>query len=1411
MPFTSTHVSGLVGGQQVMFANQHAYAQSIGYGGGQAPQMSNPYPISSPTYENQRATDPNMGARIAGGMGMAMPGMVAGTTMAASLLGYKSPLGLLDPFTGISRAFGAGTGGSLASRAGVMAGSEGLGLMRGMRNIGGAFASGGLRAGGAALAGGLTGAAAAFVPYYVAGKAIETIGSNIFQGAQNITDVGRMAEQYMDPQFGRPGAAAGGKPGRGQVRQITRFLGELASQDVTHDMQELRRVMDRAGQMGMLEGVGSVDEFKRKFRRILGSTKAVAQVMGSSLEEAMPLVRSMQRMGTWTATDVMGIATEARAMGPRGAQAMMGAMQTGAQMAYARGGNLREGALAGRQLFGQVTAARQAGIFSDQDISNFTGGVGGAEGRQMMAGAIQQVTSGMGQTAMGRLMMAGLGEIREGQFTGRMDPERLRRFQRGELSINQLQSEGRRRVSTRSLATSFFNRADQMGQSLMAQGGIETMATGIQRAMERAGYGEASEPIQNRFIQLLTGAGQRQADMIQKMIQELPRIQAERTRRMEAALTDSFRQLENRRRGWTGLKEAIGGAWERGVERPLQELGERFSTSMGETFDRWAEKLGGQVREMPQVSQDEINRMLSRGTLDTPAATLQELGVRNAGQSLLTPGGLAGISMDIGRQGIGMRTARRAVSGLVGMAAAPFMGAQAGVAGLQTDLVDLAGQGLERGLDLAAGGATELAGRAGTAVSGLFGGVADWMRGLAEPARPALAAAGAGPQGFDQRQANNFQAVLLRQLREQGGAPPTGAEEPGFFEGMAGNLRRGTRAMAGRLEGLGTAADEAIRGLGGMVAGGLQGIDLGDLTGGFLGPVGEGFMAQGPGGGLSRVAISAREGEQMNARVRALIGAGMEIERGPAGEGEVPIGGGFKTTWAQAQEAAKRAVMRAEGASIEGLLEGETDEKRKAQNVVNSAMRRLMSDPRKYKQLKDLKRDNPEGHAEMLMRMVQDEGGPEVKNAVKTLTKNHPQGDGSVGAILDVGAIATREIGRQGGDLGPDFKATADLAAGVALGSPEEIQKAQNELIDEMVGATGGGGAFGGVWQSIGAGAATGAAAGAVIGGGIGSIPLAGIGAVLGAGAGFAGWMMSDKMSAAEMKEGLLGDATYAPADVAAWARVQGAGEAAKPEDVEAARRFQEAQGEAATRLREYISDMSEEERQRVITGAETMGAFRKKEADLKLGERFKRFAKAAGPVGDIKGVSAEAEERIEAARASLAGGADFRGGLRQLTRAGTELTERELGHLRRGRGGALGQDVALLQDIERMGEMSAAQFQTFRKRKLGGFGESLISSYQGTLRGEERQQFEEMLKGGIQGEEVAKFKDIMKRMATGAVGLRAGGGGKDPFMEQMTAYTKANRDFINTVGQFLGKEELQAQAEKMRKAEPAATKGAGR
>jgi len=657
MPFTSTQISGLVGGQQVMFANQATFANQVTGESGSQQMMANPYPSPSYGVAGLDPASPDIGTKIAGGGAMAMGGLAAGGTMAASLLGYKNPLGLLDPFTGISRAFGAGTGGGMMARAGVMAGTEGMGLGYAASNISGAFASGGMRAGLGALGGGLAGAAVAAVPYYIAGKAAEYVGKNVYEGVQNFQDVRRMSAQYMEPQYGQPGASLGGRAGAGMIKNITSFMHEMASEDVMTSMKDMRQLMDRAGSMGMMQGIQDVNQFKQRFKDIVRQTKGVAQILGTTLQEALPVVNQLQQMGMWTAKDVLGTSAAIKAAGPGGAAAMMGSMQQGAQMAYQMGGKLESGARLGQELFGQVGAAVRTGTLSQQDIRNFTGGVGGAEGQRMVAGGMQQVFAGFGQTAMGRMMMAGLGEVKNGEFTGQMNQELMDKFKRGEISVDELQRRGQQRVQgNQNTAASFFNKAETLGQEMASQGGMVGLAQATQQALVKAGRAGAPSAIQNRFIQMITGANQRQADMIQKIIKDLPRIMDEQERANSAALEDSFRQLdEQRNKSLSGLGAAVSKAVEEGVGRPLQELGENLTSSMSEATQRFTDKLYGRTRAMPHLGVEQKMMLGRAGALTSAGRSYADLGIQNIGQGYMQGGFMENMIGRVGEQGFGGR------------------------------------------------------------------------------------------------------------------------------------------------------------------------------------------------------------------------------------------------------------------------------------------------------------------------------------------------------------------------------------------------------------------------------------------------------------------------------------------------------------------------------------------------------------------------------------------------------------------------------------------------------------------------------------------------------------------------------------------------------------------------------------
>jgi hypothetical protein len=483
-------------------------------------------------------------------------------------------------------------------------------------------AGGGMRAGMGMLGGGLAGAAAMALPYAAVGGAISTVGSNIQQGAQNISEVGMMAGQYMGPQFGQAGARDG-QMGRQTIRRITGVLHEMVGDDMASTMDQLKNIMDKAGRMGMLSGIQDAQQFKDRFGKIVNQVRAVANVMGSTLDEAMPMFAQMRQMGMWTAGDVMGTATQARVAGAAAPQ-MMQTMQAGAQMSFARGGTITAGAQQGRAAFGMIQAAGRAGSLSEEELMNLTGGVGGVEGQQMVAQQLTNITSRFGQSDVGQLMLAGLGERREGRFTGQMDPERLRAFQEGRISVGQLQSMGQRATRGREGAMSFFRQRERLGQRLGAQGGVQAMQQAVQRVMEKGGF--KGEEARHQIIQQLFKVGQRESELMGRLFDEMPRIMDQQSRETEAAIESAFRQLDDRQnRSWAGLKDAVSHRWGEAV-RPIQEFGERLATGIGTCMDRRTDAVLGNVQRIPMGSQERARRLQAGGLTADVGINVEAMG-----------------------------------------------------------------------------------------------------------------------------------------------------------------------------------------------------------------------------------------------------------------------------------------------------------------------------------------------------------------------------------------------------------------------------------------------------------------------------------------------------------------------------------------------------------------------------------------------------------------------------------------------------------------------------------------------------------------------------------------------------------------------------------------------------------------
>ncbi len=571
--------------------------------------------------------------RSPGGFGAMMAGGMAGAAVPiAETLAFSAAMPMMGG------AFSAGAG---------FAGQGFMGTMRGAAGLG-------LRGGAAAMGGGLAAAALPIGALVAASSAANYAGGQVYQGAQNIAQVGAMSNQYFGPAYGQSGALPGGQHSRGFVRNISSVLHEIAGDDTMSSMQDLKRVMDRAGQMGLLTGISSPGEFKAKFSKMVGQVKDLAQVLGTSLEEAMPLFGQMNQMGLWRASDVMGTAGAMRAVGSAAAPQLLQTMQSSAQRSFQMGGSLGSGAALGRNQFLNINEAVRSGVFSNEAVVQLTGGTGGVEGQRMLADRVSALVQQTGRRPIGRLAMAGLAEIDDGTFTGRVDQERLQEFISGNISIGDLQRRGMGATRSRQGAASFTARQDMLSQNVMASGGMELMGAMTRTTLDRAGFGGASEEIQQLMIERLMGVGSRDAQILQRLMSRMPELMDRRLDRSKAALEDAFRSADDKmNRSFEGLSQALGDAMENEVGRPFQEFGEELSTVINERTDALSRFITGRQTQM-RVGRGERMRLLAAGRTGRLSNLTSFGNVGRVGRDYVDPGGvLPRLTEGLRRRGLG--------------------------------------------------------------------------------------------------------------------------------------------------------------------------------------------------------------------------------------------------------------------------------------------------------------------------------------------------------------------------------------------------------------------------------------------------------------------------------------------------------------------------------------------------------------------------------------------------------------------------------------------------------------------------------------------------------------------------------------------------------------------------------------
>lgn len=385
--------------------------------------------------------------------------------------GHNAASNLADRAVGLA-------GGAASVGAGMAAGWAGGGIGSAIGTAAGAFLGGPI---GAGIGGALGGLAGNILGY--------TEGSDLVEnGLVQRRNINAFLETGSHRYVGAGNAMADPRLGGGMSASARRSAVDAIKgmdlRDPTMGMEDLTTVLQGATQMGLFAGTRDIDDFKKKFKNIVEGVKSVATTLNTTLEEGLQVMKDFKAIGV-DPSQMASIGMQASALGKvagRTGQEMVGIGLQGAEMFRGTGVEMNIGYQANVMNMAAIRSARDAGIISQEAISQ----AGGEESmaQRMTAGGLQFVQSNMGRGLMS-------------SFYGKdgFDVEAFKRnaFQGGasvvDLATQAAQNMGDPRnivrftvdqaKSASALGKTFGGRGNEMGQIMAAVGDAKLMMRGL--------------------------------------------------------------------------------------------------------------------------------------------------------------------------------------------------------------------------------------------------------------------------------------------------------------------------------------------------------------------------------------------------------------------------------------------------------------------------------------------------------------------------------------------------------------------------------------------------------------------------------------------------------------------------------------------------------------------------------------------------------------------------------------------------------------------------------------------------------------------------------------------------------------------------------------------------------------------
>jgi hypothetical protein len=392
----------------------------------------------------------------------------------------------------------------------------------------------------------------------VLGMGVGAIGSHIFgnmmEGAQEQSQLERTLGQF---RFQNPS----GFQGQGFSRMDTAAIGNMVRHmermpEMLTSFGELNQLMDKMGQMGLMQGLKTVGDFTGKFQKMVTTLRDMAKMMGTTMEGALQSFSESRLSGFYTDQEIRGnqILKQVTASVTGMTQEQVSRLQQfGGEVSHSRGGSRQIGARAITRTANQLGMANQLGILSNSQIVEMTGKEG-AEGLQDMAVSLNNLGYKMARSGVGTAMTLAMGEVVDGRYTGAMDQELLERFRSGGLSKGELLQIAHQKANTREAKLSFVAKRARLTANMVGEAGPEMIASQLQHLLGERGW--HNEDAMNLVMQRF-GATEEEATLLQQVMPNLKTVGLELSSQRRMAAEQAARNQALGENSWEAVKKKI--------------------------------------------------------------------------------------------------------------------------------------------------------------------------------------------------------------------------------------------------------------------------------------------------------------------------------------------------------------------------------------------------------------------------------------------------------------------------------------------------------------------------------------------------------------------------------------------------------------------------------------------------------------------------------------------------------------------------------------------------------------------------------------------------------------------------------------------------------------------------------------